>query len=496
MPNAAFPSGSVVGNVCRAVLRQKTKAVFCCAAITAAVAVATFLWPKSYRSEGKLLVRLGRENATLDATATLGQESVVAVPVSRDSEINSVVEILQSRSLMEKVVDAVGVGRLVDGVSPADRERAVRLLTDGVRVAAAHKSNVVQVVFEGRSPELCQAVVGRLLTIYIDEHARLNRPQGSHEFFAEQAERLQRDLIAKEAALRDLKAATGLLSPDSQRQALVSRLDHMQDELLQADTAAAASEAKMRKLRQRLSGLSGDAGGRPDHRRRQRGDGPHARAVVHALQLAAEEAGSRYTRGASENATDSPADRRGEEDPRTPGADAHADDDGDEPELRGRSCRAAGRGAAAGVVAGPRRRASPPDGRPSRAIEGVRRRRVAHCPVAAGSRTLPDELPQVLDQRRGARIDQAMERERMSNLSVVQPASYEPRAIRPQKAICLAMGLLLGILGGVGAAVVADGRDRSLRTPEDIETKLDMPALGTVPQMRRRHLVVPGERRT
>ena len=32
---------------------------------------------------------------------------------------------------MEKVVDAVGVGRLVDGVSPADRERAVRLLTDG-----------------------------------------------------------------------------------------------------------------------------------------------------------------------------------------------------------------------------------------------------------------------------------------------------------------------------------------------------------------------------
>ena len=96
----------------------------------------------------------------------------------------------------------------------------------------------------------------------------------------------------------------------------------------------------------------------------------------------------------------------------------------------------------------------------------------------------------------GARIDQAMERERMSNLSVVQPASYEPRAIRPQKALCLAMGLLLGIFGGVGAAVVADGRDRSLRTPEDIETKLDMPALGTVPQMRRRHLVAPGERRT
>jgi len=44
---------------------------------------------------------------------------------------------------------------------------------------------VVQVVFEGRSPELCRSVVAGLLTIYVDEHARLNRPQGSHEFFAE-----------------------------------------------------------------------------------------------------------------------------------------------------------------------------------------------------------------------------------------------------------------------------------------------------------------------
>ena len=122
MPDTASPWGSV-GDICRAVLRHKTKAIVYCGLITSAVAVATFLWPKTYRSEGKLLVRLGRENATLDPTATLGQESVVAVPISRDSEINSVVEILQSRSMLEKVVDALGVGRLVEGASAADRER-------------------------------------------------------------------------------------------------------------------------------------------------------------------------------------------------------------------------------------------------------------------------------------------------------------------------------------------------------------------------------------
>ena len=73
----------------------------------AAVAV-TVLSPRVYRSEAKLFVRLGRENATLDPTATLGRDPIVAVPVMRDSEINSVVEILASRSLAEQVVDALG----------------------------------------------------------------------------------------------------------------------------------------------------------------------------------------------------------------------------------------------------------------------------------------------------------------------------------------------------------------------------------------------------
>ena len=89
-------------------MTQRRKAAICFLAVTATVAIVTLLWPKSYRSEGKLLVRLGRENATLDATVTMGPDSVVAVPLSREAEINSHVEILQSRTLLEQVVDKIG----------------------------------------------------------------------------------------------------------------------------------------------------------------------------------------------------------------------------------------------------------------------------------------------------------------------------------------------------------------------------------------------------
>ena len=51
-----------------------------------------------------------------------------------------------------------------------------------------------------------------------------------------------------------------------------------------------------------------------------------------------------------------------------------------------------------------------------------------------------------------ARIDQQLETERMSNVSVVQPASYEPRPVRPRVALNLLLGLCAGHVGRPGPA--------------------------------------------
>ena len=76
-PSLAIP------DIYRALRIHRKKAVLWFLVITGTVAVLTFCWPRTYRSEGKLLVRLGRENATLDSTVTLGESAVVAVPLSR-----------------------------------------------------------------------------------------------------------------------------------------------------------------------------------------------------------------------------------------------------------------------------------------------------------------------------------------------------------------------------------------------------------------------------
>ena len=117
---------SMIGQLAAAVGRRKTTAIACCVAVSGLVAVVNFMLPATYRSEARLLLRLGRENATLDPTTTLGQDGVVAVPSSRDNEINSVVEILQGRALLEKVVDALGPDAVLERGTSARPARPAR----------------------------------------------------------------------------------------------------------------------------------------------------------------------------------------------------------------------------------------------------------------------------------------------------------------------------------------------------------------------------------
>ena len=241
--------------------------------VLALVATATVLMPRTYRSQTKLFLRLGRENATLDPTATLGQNPVVALPATRESEINSILEILKSRVLLERVVDRVGPEVILGKapyeesasiaeapVAPSrvvdDRYRAVVALAQKIEVEAVKKSNVIQIAYEGPSPDASQAVVRNLVEFYLEEHARINRTPGAHKFLTEQTERVRADLSTAENALRALKDETGLIAPDGQRTILVDRIGRLETELSGLTATALATEAEAKSFREKVAALT------------------------------------------------------------------------------------------------------------------------------------------------------------------------------------------------------------------------------------------------
>jgi exopolysaccharide transport family protein len=68
-----------------------------------------------------------------------------------------------------------------------------------------------------------------------------------------------------------------------------------------------------------------------------------------------------------------------------------------------------------------------------------------------------------------------------SNIRVVDAADAPRKPARPQVVLNLTLGLVGGLLLGVGAAFLQEHLDDTLKTTEDVERFLSMPALGLIP---------------
>ncbi len=227
------------------------------------------LAPRKYKSEAKLLVRMGRETITIDPTATTGQ--FVAPAEARDAELHAVEELLASRAMAEKVIDQFGPevilekrpGKkgLSDRLSWLDaynlnplrvyslRDKAVKAIAQNLGITAGKKSNVLSVSYKAEDPQLAHDVVETLMTVARDEHVRVHRTRGSQAFFESQRELLLRELAQHEQRLREFKDKEGVAALVTQRDAQVGLISSLHSDLLRAkaEQSAAAAEVDLRK---------------------------------------------------------------------------------------------------------------------------------------------------------------------------------------------------------------------------------------------------------
>jgi polysaccharide biosynthesis transport protein len=71
---------------------------------------------------------------------------------------------------------------------------------------------------------------------------------------------------------------------------------------------------------------------------------------------------------------------------------------------------------------------------------------------------------------------------RSSNIRVVDPAMVPTSPARPAKTRNITLALLIGLVGGVGLALLREYLDNTVKTPDDIETLTRLPTLAVVPQ--------------
>ena len=70
---------------------------------------------------------------------------------------------------------------------------------------------------------------------------------------------------------------------------------------------------------------------------------------------------------------------------------------------------------------------------------------------------------------------------RSSNIRVVDPAMVPQTPARPAKTRNIALSFLVGLVGGIGLALLREYMDNTVKSPDDIETLARLPSLAVVP---------------
>lgn len=92
----------------------------------------------------------------------------------------------------------------------------------------------------------------------------------------------------------------------------------------------------------------------------------------------------------------------------------------------------------------------------------------------------------LLQQYEQARFREAVE---IDTLSIIEPATIPRWPSSPRMPLNLALGAIIGLVGGVGLAFLFENLDTRLYTTEQIETVTGMPTLGKIPNVPRRRQI-------
>ena len=86
-----------------------------------------------------------------------------------------------------------------------------------------------------------------------------------------------------------------------------------------------------------------------------------------------------------------------------------------------------------------------------------------------------------VDKLEEARISDDMNRQKMANVSVIQPAAVPAKPVKPKKVLNIILGVILGACAGLGYAFFSEYTSQGFSTPEQVERRLGLPVLATVP---------------
>lgn len=317
--------------------------------------------------------------------------------------------------------------------------------------------------------------------VFLEENLRLNRTEGSFDFYLDQEQQVRTELDTALTKLRDAKTESGVASVIHHQEALEQRMATIHEWLSTNRSQLAASQAKVKALKK-------TARDTPDVVTTETvtGVGNNAREgmrqQLYELEILESELLSKYTdahpkilglrkqRTEAENIlAEHPADRtekrvglnpiRQQTDLQLLTEEATVASLESEHAALQRELKEVGE-----------------------RLTDLNRQEVKIAQLQTTvdlARVKYQVLTEKLEQ---ARIVEALEEQQITSVNVVQPASFEEKPVSPKVGLTLALGLIGSLGGACGLALAAEYLDTSFTHPAQVEHQLGLPVLVSIPR--------------
>ncbi len=494
----------------QALFRNKKKVVFVPLAILSLAALVILFAPRAYRSEAKLFMQVGRESVKLPATAAVG-DKISMMTNSRENEIVTAMESLKSRGTLEKVVEQLGANvvlgegvgeerethfvvealrgaaskilQVVKSIDPvSEREQAIVTIERNLEVDAESDSTLITVLYEAETPELAQLVTKTLVEVYRDEHLRLHRTSGSLKFFTEQHDALKSQLDIAVDDLRKAKDRMEIASLESRRGTLESRLASIELSLYENVQQLASSRAKIADIRKQLAAT-------PDRLVGKETTVPNTgtdllREQVFELQVLMLDQQSKYSDDHPALQVTRSQLKEAQDTLKTESVDRQEITQDINPN---HSSLALGLANEESLLAGYEARSSK--------LEEQRKTILADLKQLNGYELEIDQRNRTADLARTnfyryannlekARIDEALDKEHISNAILAQEATLQEKPVSPSKLLIGALATMLSIASVISLVLISEKLGNPVYKPEQLEDSLQLPVFGVLPEQK------------
>ena len=215
-----------------------------------AAAVVYFNRTPIYQSEARLLVRYVLERVSVDTAQDPARPNIMA----GDSVINTEIEILTSTDLALEVADKIGAAALIpDSVEKVSLSDAASRIIHDMEVGFGQSGNVLHVMYGSPDPELSKRVLREIVERYFEKHLEIHRSAAAFDLVAKQAEEVRERLKETERQLNKLRTDSGILSLADSTSALLSQRAKTQADLMDAKAEFAERNASIESLGKTLA---------------------------------------------------------------------------------------------------------------------------------------------------------------------------------------------------------------------------------------------------